>query len=177
MFCPKCGAQNPSDGKFCRSCGSDLSVVSAALTGNLTLPAETDGDGKPVNIATAISTMFTGMAFFAVSIILGVTGAGRNWWFWLLIPAFAVFGSGFAQLVRLKAKEADERRRSAERDNAPSLNASVNVLNPKPSNFAAAEVRYKTGDLVPPSVTDGTTRNLEIDKEGQTMPLKANKSD
>jgi hypothetical protein len=177
MFCPKCGAQNPPDGKFCRSCGSDLSVVSAALTGNLTLPAETDEDGKPVNIATAISTMFTGMAFFVVSMILGVTGAGRNWWFWLLIPAFAVFGSGFAQLVRLKAKEAEKKRRYAEKGSKPELNASINVLAPKPANFSNAEFGYKTGDLVPPSVTDSTTRNLDIDKEGQTLPLKAKEND
>ena len=35
MFCPKCGTKNPEDGKFCRSCGSDLAVVSAALSGGL----------------------------------------------------------------------------------------------------------------------------------------------
>ncbi|MEO6587821.1 MAG: hypothetical protein ABIP06_00715, partial [Pyrinomonadaceae bacterium] len=31
---------------------------------------------------------------------------------------------------------------------------------------------YDTGDLqIPPSVTDHTTRHLEIDKEGKTMTL------
>ncbi|MGI8670151.1 MAG: zinc-ribbon domain-containing protein, partial [Aridibacter sp.] len=23
MFCPKCGTQNPENGKFCRKCGTD----------------------------------------------------------------------------------------------------------------------------------------------------------
>lgn len=92
------------DSKFGRSCGNDPSLAAKALTGSL-IPAETEGDGKSVTIATAISMVFMGMAFFAVSIILGVTGAGRNWWLWLLIHAFAVFGSGFAQSVRLKRRK------------------------------------------------------------------------
>lgn len=32
MFCPKCGAQSEY-GKFCRSCGTNLAIVSEAITG------------------------------------------------------------------------------------------------------------------------------------------------
>jgi hypothetical protein len=32
MFCPKCGTENPETGRFCRSCGTDLSGVSQALS-------------------------------------------------------------------------------------------------------------------------------------------------
>jgi lia operon protein LiaF len=32
MFCPKCGAQ-AEYGKFCRSCGTNLAIVSEAITG------------------------------------------------------------------------------------------------------------------------------------------------
>jgi hypothetical protein len=171
MFCPRCGAKNPGDGKFCRSCGNDLSLVSAALTGNFSAALATGEDGRAENIAAAITSIFTGMAFFAVSIILAVTETGRNWWFWLLIPAFVVFGHGFARLVRLKAKKAEEDRRSADKVPRPALNASINVLDPQPANFDVAEFRYSTGGLAPLSVTDGTTRDLEIDGEGQTIPL------
>lgn len=32
MFCPKCGAQTET-GKFCRSCGTNLAIVSEAISG------------------------------------------------------------------------------------------------------------------------------------------------
>src|SRR5215211_7432597 len=34
MFCPNCGRDNPRETKFCASCGTNLEVVSQALTGN-----------------------------------------------------------------------------------------------------------------------------------------------
>jgi hypothetical protein len=52
------------------------------------------------------------------------------------------------------------------------VGASPNTALPPPqTEWAQPESRYKTGDLVPPSVTDATTRHLEIDSEGQTMAL------
>jgi len=44
-------------------------------------------------------------------------------------------------------------------------------LPPPQTQWVAPESKYKTGDLVPPSVTDNTTRHLEMDSEGQTMTL------
>jgi hypothetical protein len=35
MYCPKCATQNTDETKFCRSCGSNLSLVPQALTGRL----------------------------------------------------------------------------------------------------------------------------------------------
>lgn len=35
MFCPKCGAQNKAEQKFCRSCGQSLASVRMALEGRL----------------------------------------------------------------------------------------------------------------------------------------------
>ncbi len=37
MFCPKCGAQNGQESRFCRGCGEDLSLVSQALSRNPSL--------------------------------------------------------------------------------------------------------------------------------------------
>jgi hypothetical protein len=45
------------------------------------------------------------------------------------------------------------------------------ALPPNQTEYVAPESRFKTGDLVPPSVTDNTTRHLEMDSEGKTMAL------
>lgn len=176
MFCPKCGEKNPDNGKFCRACGTDLAGVSTALTG---APAAAqkqmvDRHGRPINWEGAMTKLFMGLAFLTISIILGVSGmaGGRGWWYWMLIPAFLFIGSGLARIIQLKK---DERTGVV----APVSNASDqlgatpshNALPSAQTQWASPESRYKTGDLVPPSVTDATTRHLEIDKEGQTMAL------
>ena len=36
MFCPTCGKDNPSERKFCSSCGTNLAAISEVLSGNTT---------------------------------------------------------------------------------------------------------------------------------------------
>jgi hypothetical protein len=174
MFCPKCGQSNPETGKFCRNCGTDLGNVSSALTG---VPQSKgmglcDRKGRPLTWEGPIRQIAMGVAFMVVAFILGISGMGRGWWFWMLIPAFMMLGSGVAKIVQLQqAKRANETRLAQPNEPAfapPPAQAGL----PSPAqNFTRPETRYKTGDLVPPSVTDGTTRHLELDSEGQTMTL------
>ncbi len=175
MFCPKCGTQNPETGRFCRNCGADLGNVSEALSGNLRKHQNlVDKKGKPINYEQAITKIFSGLAFLIVAAVLGITGVagGKFWWFWLLIPAFGSLGSGVAQYIHLKKTEKQNVLSAPQ--NAP------NVINSAPQNFAlppnqadyiAPDSRYKTGELVPPSVVESTTRHLEINSEGETMTL------
>ncbi len=171
MFCPKCGQQNPEEGKFCRACGSDLGNVSQALAGKVGRPqALRDRKGRPVSWERAISKMFGGFAFLAVAIALAFSRSGTDWWFWLLIPAFMSLGAGVAQLIHLKKAESGNVGFSP----GPStLAGSQDAALPPPQTewVPAPESRYKTGDLVPPSVTEGTTRHLDVNSEGQTMTL------
>ena len=90
MFCPKCGQQNPDNGKFCRGCGTDLGNVSTALSAAPVSQSLVDKKGKPVSWEGAITKFATGFAFLAIAIVLGMTNmaGGRVWWFWMLIPAF-----------------------------------------------------------------------------------------
>lgn len=175
MFCPKCGTQNPETGRFCRSCGADLGNISAALTGNLpTVPYVVDPRKRGVSWETSITKIFTGLAFLIVAIALAVTGmaGGKVWWFWLLIPAFGALGSGVAQFVQLKKLEKKEAAFGVE--NKPNTINSAppnNTLPPIQTQYVSSESKYKTGDLVPPSVTDNTTRHLQMDSEGETMAL------
>ncbi|MDQ3181648.1 MAG: zinc ribbon domain-containing protein, partial [Acidobacteriota bacterium] len=48
MFCPKCGIQNPETGKFCRSCGTDLAVISDAMTGKSSVNNQGFGMMQPI---------------------------------------------------------------------------------------------------------------------------------
>ena len=175
MFCPKCGQQNPETGKFCRSCGTDLGNVSQALTG--ALPPQqrlVNHKGKPIHLEGAIAKLFSGLAFIIVACILGYTRAagGQAWWFWLLIPGFGSLGSGVAQLLQIRRANQNPGFRQPDGQNAFTI-SSNSALPPPQTQWVSPESRYKTGDLVPPSVTDGTTRHLEMDSESQTKPLKS----
>ncbi len=173
MFCPKCGGSNPDNGKFCRSCGQDLSPVSIALKANNIQTSLSCSDQKDLTLEGSFTKIFMGVAFLVVSGILGLTGiaGGRAWWFWMLIPAFAMLGTGIAQYLQIRRNEA------ALQAGAPAVSMNsidqgkVNALPNQKPEIATSASRYRTGDLVPPSVTDNTTRHLEIDKEGQTMTL------
>ena len=173
MFCPKCGIQNPETGKFCRSCGTDLGNVSEALSGKL--PASRvliDRKGKPINLESSITKFFMGVAFLAISIVLGVSGKGAGWWFWMLIPALMFIGSGIAQYIQLKnSGQSGARFAPVDQKSIPASPPNP-ALPPSQTDYAVpAESRYKTGDLVPPSVTDTTTKHLELNSEGETMTL------
>lgn len=181
MFCPKCGTKNPKDGKFCRKCGTDLSTVSDAIGGNLPINQRYNTDKhkkRKASWETAMSKFFMGLAFLVVAIILGVTGAagGKAWWFWMLIPAFGMIGAGVAQIIQLK-----EYKQYVEKDLIDDTKQIENQQHQAlPStqteyveNFPAT--KYQTGDLVPPSVVENTTRHLEMNAEGETMALPKDK--
>ena len=192
MFCPKCGANNPEKGKFCRSCGTDLSPVSDALAGrsnnkNLGFgmieplhPMNFSGKKqKSVSWESMLSTLFVGFAFLVIAVVLGITGAAnaRQWWFWLLIPGFSMLGTSIAQYIQLKKYEQKSISHSERPEAAKSLDQTSNKsLPPKRAEYVsvadlAPDSRYKTGDLAPPSVVEGTTRHLEMNSEGETMTL------
>src|SRR3954451_22384944 len=103
MFCPKYGGQNPENGKFCRSCGTDLGGLSSALASPTASQSQrlVNHKGRPIHWEGAIAKIFTGLAFLAVTIALAVTGNGHGWWYWMLIPGFGSLGKGIAQAMQL----------------------------------------------------------------------------
>lgn len=185
MFCPKCGTQNPDTGKFCRSCGVDLGNVSAAMGGDLpahlTNPAVAEihnqarrrSDPNEV-YASAIRSIILGIGFFIVSIALLTTGVagGHAWWWAMLFPAFSLLAKGTADV--LKHRKMTQPQAGGMANYQPQLNQPYQNqgLPPSRTEYVSAEdSRFKTGDLVPPSVTDSTTRHLEMNPEGETMTL------
>lgn len=188
MFCPKCGIQNPETGKFCRSCGTDLGNVSAALSGDLPVKFADPGtahihhearrrqDANEV-FGDAVKQILSGIGFLIVAIALLTTGVagGKAWWWAMLFPAFGLLSKGIADY--LKSKRMEKKQIGFSSQNQNSLNQPpINVaLPPTQTEYVAPVSRYKTGDLVPPSVTEPTTRHLEIDSEGETMTLPKQK--
>jgi hypothetical protein len=181
MFCIKCGTENPDAGKFCRSCGTRLNNSTAPLgAGAASVHQLVTRKGKSISYETAIAKLFTGLAFIIIACILGYTGAagGRGWWFWMLIPGLGSLGTGIAQWLQIRgsgrgrfvepAIPPEDRDRGISATSAPNLSSAR-------QEWASAESRYKTGDLVPPSVTETTTRHLSTDSEGQTMTLPQDK--
>src|SRR5438876_9902730 len=107
MFCPKCATQNIDGASFCRVCGANISLVPHALTGQLPV-AQDDGraarrmrrrHGREPTLEHALKNVFIGIAFLLISISLLFSFEGRGWWFWMLIPAFSLLGTGIAEYL------------------------------------------------------------------------------
>ena len=168
MFCPKCATQNLDGASFCRSCGANISLVPQALKGEIATPPE---DEVPewrqrqrrgeLTLDQAFKNMFMGIAFLLIAIALSRTGMGGAWWFWLLLPAFSLMGTGIAQCIRVREREKRE-----------SLHAPP-VSRAFPDRFQAQMPARPTDELMAPvpSVTEGTTRHLGV--EAPTRHLDA----
>ena len=155
MFCPKCGSQNSDETRFCRGCGADVGNVLAVV------------DGKPISSVTekhidlytrGLRGLILGLGFvlvsgasFAISMRLAVLG--------IFAMAFAVIflGTGISRLVQAKAlrqlREPDHDKHTLAPGQEPYLELPRSI--------------YETDELptTPHSVTDHTTRHLELDPD------------
>ena len=158
MFCPKCATQNLEGASFCRGCGANISLVPSAMTGQVVQPTPPeeieDFHGrrrrrrqKDVTLDQSFKNIFMGFAFLVIAIALSRT-IGAGWWFWRLLPAFSMTGTGLAQYIRVR-----ERERRAE------------SLAPPPMGQTFPEQSRPPGELRAPvgSVTEGTTRHLGVE--------------
>jgi zinc-ribbon domain len=162
MFCPKCATQNLDGASFCRTCGANISLVPQALTGQLAKPATEEGvDGKcaplkEASLENSLRNIFMGGAFLLIAIVLSRLPMGQAWWFWMLIPAFLMVGTGIAQYIRVR-----------EREGRASLPASpVGRAFPERAHVFQGEMPARNPDelMAPaPSVTEGTTRHLGVE--------------
>src|ERR1044071_8218576 len=109
MFCPKCATNNVDGASFCRGCGANISLVSQALTGEIVPPPAPEVEdkrgrrkaGRELSLDHAFRNIFMGIAFFVIALALS-RSIGAGWWFWMLLPAFSLMGTGVAQYIRLK---------------------------------------------------------------------------
>ena len=168
MFCPKCATQNLDGASFCRTCGANISLVPQALTGQMIQPqAEQEVDesgacsprrrrrGRELTLDQAFKNMFMGVAFLLISIVIS-RSIGQGWWFWLLLPAFSLMGTGVAQYIRVR--ESEKR---------------ASLITPPANSRAFPQPPRNPDELRGPvaSVTEGTTRHLGV--EAPTRHLDA----
>jgi hypothetical protein len=175
MYCPKCGTENIEDANFCRGCGSDLAPISQAMSGRvpekrsagLDLEVQRSRDRherrrrgpKEPRIDKAISNIFTGVGFILVAVMIFLfVPSGKAWWWAMLIPGFTTLGGGVAEYVRYKHWKGEESELpgGSEPRAAAMPPARVSALPPR-----------NTSEMVPPppSVTEGTTRHLNVKAE------------
>lgn len=158
MFCPKCGVKNLEDVKFCRACGTDIHLVPQALAGSLASETKKEKVSKraePPTLEKGFENIFGSVAFFII-VALGYVYF-RNYffiWVWFLIPALEHLGKGIGQLIRAgQAPPALAAPQVAPQVHASTDTALHGVETPA---LPAAD----TSEIVPPSVTEQTTRSL-----------------
>ena len=164
MFCSKCGNQIDEGVNFCRGCGADLGLaliprlrrslsVSKGVDEGLRESQSKDPDELT---ASGIASVIIGDGFFMAAVLLSATHGSfsSTLWLLLLIPAFFFFGKGFADV--LHARQIQRRRKQEELKDA----AKVSELPPPRVSFIDAIKMHTSGELVPPTVTERTTRDL-----------------
>lgn len=154
MPCSECGNQGDQREKFCRKCGTDLENASLGSVkqnflqkqdGRVVLPEVRSKDPDELT-GTGIASVFIGDGFFMVAVILSAAESSVSslLWLFLLIPAFFFFGKGFSDVFQ--ARQIRRRMKQNELAAAPITDAFKN---------------YASGDLIPSSVTERTTRQLK----------------
>jgi hypothetical protein len=156
MFCPKCGVKNLEDVKFCRGCGADIRLVPQALAGSLTELAALEPKVKDEKVSKpdesptldkGLENVFSSVAFFLIIMLGFVYFKGFFLvWIWFIIPALGQLGKGIGQLIR------------AGREPRSLPPASPEVA--PHATHTPALTGAATAEIVPPSVTENTTRSL-----------------
>ncbi|MBO0723290.1 MAG: zinc ribbon domain-containing protein [Blastocatellia bacterium] len=170
MYCPNCAAQIEETQKYCRSCGTDVSLVSQALKGHLPAKGTAEiyqghsgrsrerrrKEKKPPSIDGAVQFFFSGLGIIFVSFAAReFAPAGKIWWFWLFIPAFSYMGIGIGQYLKLR-----EQRRQQQVTQLDSMPSQPTVISPttRMPQFSAPT----TSDTPSPSsITEHTTKHLD----------------
>ena len=180
MFCPQCGQQQASDAaRFCSRCGFQLAAVAGLLTTNgaapelafeaVPVPATPRRKGAQLGGKLMLSGIFIAITIAVLSEIIGFDDGAS-------LLGMIVFIGGFFRLLYALLFEDGPYRRQLQRQPAyvrqqqfapqqapsalppPQSQPAHPYVPPRPDT---AEIAYR------PSVTEGTTRLLERERDDQ----------
>jgi hypothetical protein len=139
MYCPKCGAKATDETKYCRACGQSLTLVSQAMMGFLPT-----NDRDQQKLESAIKYISLGIGFLIISIVIATMAPKPAFSIPMLIAGIIPLSLGVAEIL------------------ARAISRS------RPMSSAQRETMKETAPMLsepPSSVTEVTTRNLDLDAE------------
>jgi len=171
MYCPHCAAQNIDDAKFCRTCGSDLEIISLALSDPAALRTRQKAQepDKPANRLEkrieGVQHTIQGISLLAVTMVIGAALArflphDVPWiLIWMVFFGWLAVWGAFALAAGLGAlMEARIRLRHGEPAVAELAGPTTSELLPPAQEMPTIAKVPATGEMSPPvSVTERTT--------------------
>jgi hypothetical protein len=194
MYCPKCGSENQPDLKFCTRCGTNLAIVSDAITGK---PIDKSWSEDPLieilkryydgkrSTAVGVGSMLIGVIFLAILLKLNVpenlagvllNGVAACALIYGAIAIIAGIAGWIESGSELKVLGYDNPKNIVPKPKTPiaELPSASTVISVKSYNTDSISASVKQDDSMatPPSVTEQTTRHLE--EQDAKMPQPDN---
>ena len=171
MYCPNCGSSNQAEIKFCTRCGTNLNVVSEALSGKSATPSQLDErmvkllknyySSRRASLIGAL-TLPVGLALLTAMFVTGfpehlmvIALLGLGLTIYGAIVGIWGIGTWIDSTSEMKALDIVVPTHSLPAASRDKLDTS------RITSIPALVERYSTDPIDPGSVTDGTTRQLE----------------
>jgi hypothetical protein len=165
MYCPSCGSNNVADVRFCTRCGTNLGVVSEALTGKLPIRAVDNEHTTKLmrdyyrgrkDTITGATLILAGLLIMGILVGSGMHAVGAFFIiFWMFIWGAASLAGGLGKWIASSAE-----MKSLGIGSQSQLQAAhVQPLIEPPANQRELP-GFSTGPVAFPSVTEQTTRQL-----------------